>query len=360
VQREFFGNTSVEIAYSGQYADRVDRAIAGSYIPESYYVGGNSRDASAQTLLQQQVTNPFFIGNFESLRTTDPALFQRMANNAFFQARTTQRANLIRAYPHLSGNPLNVNNTNPLLMNNQPLGVVKAHSLEVTVARRYRNGLSANFAFSANDVIENRVVEAYDRAPTEWQPSQDSRPYRMSGGAVYELPFGANKKYLQEGFTGKIVGGWQIGGTFEYPPGALLDFSQNVFFNGDINSIAKDKPEIALQRDGTVDQSKYWFNTEGFVTAAALQPASYQKRAFPFRVDNLRGPGLFLVNANFVRNFGIGGSRTLQFRVDVQNLFDAVLWQNPTMDPTSTNFGKVTGATNSIMRFFTFVWKVNF
>ena len=30
------------------------------------------------------------------------------------------------------------------------------------------------------------------------------------------------------------------------------------------------------------------------------------------------------------------------------------------MNPTSTNFGKVTGATNSIMRFFTFVWKVNF
>ena len=44
----------------------------------------------------------------------------------------------------------------------------------------------------------------------------------------------------------------------------------------------------------------------------------------------------------------------------MQNLLDAVLWSNPTMDPTSTNVGKVTGATNSIMRFFTFVWKVNF
>src|SRR5688572_12343661 len=44
----------------------------------------------------------------------------------------------------------------------------------------------------------------------------------------------------------------------------------------------------------------------------------------------------------------------------VQNLFDAVLWSNPELNPTSTDFGKVTGATNSIMRFFTFVWKVNF
>ena len=56
----------------------------------------------------------------------------------------------------------------------------------------------------------------------------------------------------------------------------------------------------------------------------------------------------------------IGGGRSLQFRLDVQNLFDAVLWGNPNLDPTSTNFGKVTTATNSIMRFFTFVTKVNF
>jgi hypothetical protein len=360
VQREFFGNTSVEVAYSGQYADRVDRALAGSYIPESFYSSvTDRRDASAQTLLQQQVTNPFFIGNFEALRTSNPALYERMANNAFFQARTTQRANLIRQYPHLSGNPLVISNQNPLLLNNLPLGVVKAHSLEVTVARRYSNGLSANFAFSANDVIENRVVEAYDREPTIWQPSQDSRPYRFSGGAVYELPFGGNKPFLKEGVASKIVGGWQLGGTFEYQPGALLEFN-NAFFNGDLDSIKKDDPEIALQRDGTIDASKYWFNVDGFERAAAAQPASYQKRSFPFRLDDVRGPGYFLVNANVVRNFSIGGNRSLQFRLDVQNLLDSVLWSNPDMNPTSTNFGKVTGATNSIMRFFTFVWKVNF
>ena len=43
-----------------------------------------------------------------------------MANAPFFQARTTQRANLIRAFPHLSGNPLlspiKGANVNPLLM----------------------------------------------------------------------------------------------------------------------------------------------------------------------------------------------------------------------------------------------------
>ena len=121
----------------------------------------------------------------------------------------------------------------------------------------------------------------------------------------------------------------------------------------------RDNPEIALNRDGTVDLTKTWFNTDGL----RKRPPTNRRRSrsgFPFRVDGVRGPGLFLVNMNVVRNFGIGGGRSLQFRVDVQNLFDAVLWDNPELNPTSTNFGKITGATNSIMRFFTFVWKVNF
>ncbi|HKY20343.1 MAG TPA: hypothetical protein VJM31_03915, partial [Vicinamibacterales bacterium] len=360
VQREFFGNTSVEVAYSGQYADRLERAIAGSYIPESFYVGGQVRDNSAQSLLTQNVTNPFHISNFASLKTSDPALYNQMANNSFFQATTTQRANLIRQFPHLSGNPLLTSDQNPLQMNNRPLGVLKAHSLEISVARRYSNGLSASLAFSANKVTENRVVEAFDREPTAWEPGLTSRPYRISGGAVYELPFGANKPFLKDGFVSKLVGGWQLGGTFEHQPGALIEFTNNVFFNGDINSIAKDNPEIALQSDGTIDATKYWFNTEGFERNAANRPADYQKRAFPFRVDNLRGPGYFLVNANVGRTFGIGGRRSVQFRLDVQNLFDEALYENPNVDPTSTNFGQVRTSTNSIMRFFTFVWKVNF
>jgi hypothetical protein len=356
VQRELFGNMSVEVAYSGMYSDRVGRTIQESYIPESYYsTVTDRRDNSAQTLLQQQVTNPFHISNFESLRTSDPALYARLANNAFFQARTTQRQNLIRAFPQLGGNNLQFANL--------PLGVVKAHSLEVSVNRRYSNGLSANLALSLNDVVENRIVHDYDRAPTIWMPSQNARPFRIAGGAVYEFPFGRNKAFLnQGGVLANIVGGWQMGGTFEYQPGVVLDWDdRNIFFNGNLEDIKKDDPEIALQRDGTIDPTKTWFNVDaGFERSAALQPAAFQKRAFPFRVEGLTGPGYFLANTNIVRNFGIGGGRSLQFRVDVQNLFDNVLWQNPELNPTSSNFGKVTAATNSIMRFFTFVWKVNF
>jgi len=352
VQREVLRGLAVELAYAGSYADRVGRNINEVYVPEQYYsTVTNVRDASAQALLQQQVPNPFHISNFASLATTDPALYARLAGNAFFTAATVQRQNLLRGFPQLSG----------LVYANLPLGEVKDHSLEVTVTQRYSAGLSANVAFAARRVTENRTVEAYDRAPTLWQTSQNARPWRLSGGAVYEFPFGRSKPFLNNGgIASMLLGGWQTGGTFELQPGALLDWN-NLFFNGDLSSIAKDDPGIALQRDGTIDLTKTWINIDaGFERDAARQPAAFQKRGFPFRIDGVRGSGMFLVNANIVRNFSLGGRRQLQTRVDVQNLFDAVQWGNPNLDPTSTNFGRITTATNSIMRFFTFVTKFSF
>jgi hypothetical protein len=123
--------------------------------------------------------------------------------------------------------------------------------------------------------------------------------------------------------------------------GALLNWS-NLSFNGDVGA-AKSNPEIALQRDGTIDPTKTWFNTETtFERAANAQPATFQKRSVPFRVDGVRGPGFFLVNMNVVRNFDLPGHATFQFRVDIQNVFDTVLWANPDVNPTSSNFGKIT------------------
>jgi hypothetical protein len=60
------------------------------------------------------------------------------------------------------------------------------------------------------------------------------------------------------------------------------------------------------------------------------------------------------MNANIARNFRLGGRRTFQFRVDIQNLFNRQHYANPELNPTSTNFGQVTTVNNNVMRFITF------
>ena len=142
----------------------------------------------------------------------------------------------------------------------------------------------------------------------------------------------------------------------------MIVFGDNLFFYGNPGDIKKDKPEIALRPDGTLDPAKYWFNIENFERDPARTPTSFQTRAFPFQVDGLRGPGLKYVNLNVVRNFQLGGRRVFQARFDVQNLLNYAAYNNPITDPTNTNFGKVTTAVASAgaMRFFNFVMRFTF
>jgi hypothetical protein len=104
IQREIARNLSVEVAYDASYSDRIGIDIRQDYLPQQYWIPGerNARDTATQTLLTANVTNPFAISNFASLRTTNPVLYQRMAANGFFTATTTQRNRLLRPYSHIN------------------------------------------------------------------------------------------------------------------------------------------------------------------------------------------------------------------------------------------------------------------
>jgi hypothetical protein len=344
-QRELNRRTAVEVAYAGSYADRQGMQIRQDYLPEQYWSGANVRDTSANDFLTQNVPNPFYIANFAALQTSNPLLYQRMLGSTTFTQTTIQRHRLLRPFPHM----------NNLQYRDQPVGEIKAHSLEIILTRRYADGLTGHAGFTVNRVTENQIVHEFDREPTLWQTTNNGRPWRLTTAVVYELPFGPGKRFLADsGVVTALVGGWTVGGTYEYQPGALLNWG-NIFFHGDLNDIPKKNPEIALRPDGTFDPTKTWFNIDaGFERDTADQPAAFQKRVFPFRVDGVRGFDLSYLNMNVARTFSLGGRRSFQFRVDMQNLLNRQHYANPELNPTSTNFGQVRAVNNNVMRFITF------
>jgi hypothetical protein len=347
LQRQLSSSLGVEVAYAGAYNDELPVTIRQDYLPEQYWDGSNVRNTAANTYLTAQVPNPYFINNFAFLRTTDPVLYQRLASNPTFSSTTIQRNRLLRSFGHMT----------TLNYSNLPLGASKSHSLEVQVNRRFSNGLTGFLSFNANRVRYNRTVEEFDREPTLWQGSNDARPWRLAGVASYELPFGRGRQFLENGgVLATFAGNWQVTGTWEYQPGALIDWNlppgtvNNIFFNGDLDDIALDDP--------TRDE---WFNTDaGFERDPARVPAAFQKRAFPFRIDGLRGQKLTFTNLSIQRNFSAGGGRTWQLRMDAQNVFNRQQWQGPTLNPTSTLFGQVTTVALNQMRFFTFGARMTF
>ena len=56
----------------------------------------------------------------------------------------------------------------------------------VVLTRRYANGLTGNAGFTLNRVTENRTVHEFDREPTLWQTTNNGRPWRVTGLALYE------------------------------------------------------------------------------------------------------------------------------------------------------------------------------
>jgi carboxypeptidase family protein len=342
LQRQLSASLGVEVAYAGAYNDELPVTIRQDYLPEQYWDGSSVRNTAANTYLTAQVPNPYFINNFAFLRTTDPVLYQRLASNPTFSSATIQRNRLLRSFGHMTN----------LNYSNLPLGASKSHSLEVQVNRRFSNGLTGFLSFNANRVRYNRTVEEFDREPTLWQGSNDARPWRLAGVASYELPFGRGRQFLEDGgVLAAVASNWQITGTWEYQPGALLDWGgQNIFFNGDLDDIALGDP--------TRDR---WFDIDaGFERDPARIPAAFQKRAFPFRIDGVRGMPLMLTNLSIQRNFGAGNGRTWQLRMDAQNVFNRQQWMGPTLNPTSTLFGRVTTVAANQMRFFTFGARMTF
>lgn len=340
IQRELWGTSSIEVAYNYQYSDRLSMTRREDFLPEQYWSGENVRDTSQQNYLQQNVPNPFLLENFASLQQTDPLLYARLAGNSFFTATTVPLHRLLRGpFPQYSS----------VSFADLPIGRQTTHGIEINFQRRFNGGFAFNAAYSGNRIRNLEFLNEFDREPNLWQPSPNGRPHRVTAGGILELPFGPGRRWATTGVLGAVAGGWQVGGTLEYQPGPLLNWG-NVFFYGNFDDIAVDNP--------TLDR---WFNVDaGFERDPAKTPANFQKRVFPFRINGVRGPNLLNMNINFMRTFPLGDRRTLSFRVDIINFTNRTTFGNPNLNPTSTNFGRITSATPATPRFVQFVARVVF
>ncbi len=319
VQRQIGASAKLDIAYAGSYSDRIAYSRTMVPLPGQYWTTTMVRNDANATNLDANVTNPFYIGNFASLKTTHPVIYQDMSTNSFFTSSTIRKSLLLRTSPQMNG----VNNKT------LPLGEARTHSLEMSFERRFAKGFNLNLSYARIQGERNTFLNEYD-VDAVWIETNEVRPHRFTGTGIFELPFGKGRPFAKQGLLSWIVGGFQLAATYEWQPGPRSSFS-NCFFYGNLSDISTGTH--------TLDR---WFNTDNFGRTTAQSPARYTARIFPLYVDGVRRDRTNQWNVNLQREFPIAERAKLQMRVDALNLQNRSQFSDPTTDPLNTNFGKVT------------------
>jgi len=330
-------NNVVEVAYVATYSDRLPISEPLQPLDQKYWAQGNVRDNAVATAMNLAVTNPFTLTNFAGLKTTDPLIYQSMSGNSFFTSKTIAKNRLLRVYPQMNG-----------LNETTSIGEAKTHSLITSFMRRFSHGWMMQASYTAMyGKFRDYFYNEYDPAPS-WRSTNNTRPQRVTMMGSWDLPFGARRQFLKQGWAGQVVGGWKLSSTYVYQPGPLLSWG-NVFYYGKLSEIPNDNQTMAQ-----------WFNTANFNRVSGNAPNSFQARIFPFVIDGVRGDRTSQINANLQREFSYKERYKLLARLDVLNIMNRSQMDVPSTDPLNTNFGKVISQTTAQNRFVTIQFRFRF
>jgi hypothetical protein len=149
---------------------------------------------------------------------------------------------------------------------------------------------------------------------------------------VYELPFGAGRTYVNSGPFSKIVGGWNVSGTWTMYTGQWFAASlgspvSNTQSTGAaVVTSATERPNWVsnpnVMPSGEQQNIYHWFNVGAFAI-----PTQY---TFGNSGNGIiLGPGYFNLDAGIHREFPIREQMKLTFRWEMFNAFNHANFNNP-------------------------------
>jgi hypothetical protein len=286
--------------------------------------------------MNRNVANPFNIKNFASLQASDPLVYKYMSTLGFFTSGTIRKYQLLRAFPQFSGN---LTGLRPGLDGEDVRGKVNYGDFELRVEKRFAKGFSANFSYCRvfKSTTGDYYANEFDTEPSA-RPNNQTRPWRFVWDSIVQLPFGKGHRRASDGWASYLAGGWEFGWIWQKQGGSALSWG-NRFYYGNLEDI-----ESAFNHGAVWSKDVHqWFDPNmPFEKASAKQPGTFHMNVFPSRLDALRGPGIHNWDVKVARRFQIREQMSALFSVDFLNAFNHTNFSDPNLDPTSSDFGKLT------------------
>jgi hypothetical protein len=208
--------------------------------------------------------------------------------------------------------------------------------LQLVFQRRYSGGLSVNSNYT--------LAQAEWDSFVPWDPTQIERfdapgdiRHRVVFSATYELPWRD-----QRGFTGKVLGGWQVNTVAFYQTGLPFDVTNAA---ARTNTGAGDRPNMIADpelpsKERTV---RRWFNTSAFVAQPQLTAGNTPRNV-------MHGPPHRRIDFSIFKDFTLKDNHKLQVRAEVYNLTNIANFANPNGQLGNANFGVISDTGTGIAR----------
>lgn len=329
VQRELPGRFVFEANFvtAWGYDMPVNRNL--DFVPRSFLGTNPASDTAANTLLAATIPNPFK----NLLPSTSP----------LNSANTITRAQSLLPFPQFTN-----------LWIQQYNGSNRYNALQLQVSQRFSKDLTFSASYTRSRLRENLTYLNPSDASLENRISPDDRPDRFTFSAVYQLPFGHNRKFARNAnrVVDAVIGGWQLNGTYEWQSGEpfLLSPTQVWYYGGDVAQV--------LARTGQNDGQghKYGIDISAFtiplvnnVGIVRLNNFNTGLRNVPTTLDGMRNQPFLNVNLSIAKNFNFGEGKKLQFRAEAINALNHPYFGSGIgLDPSNAGtFGLVTTQRNN-------------
>jgi Carboxypeptidase regulatory-like domain/TonB dependent receptor len=199
-------------------------------------------------------------------------------------------------------------------------GSANYNALQTSITQRFSNGLSfnANYAFSKlmDDIVspQNPFV-SWD---VEWARGNREIPHNLSVNALYELPFGAGKRWGNSGGgLSHVLGGWQVNGVVLARSGQVYTVTLGAVTRSGTGWTTNQRPDVVSDLDhaGVINGPTGWLNPAAFSDPTAGTFGNLGR-------NTERGPYFLQVDVSLFKNLQLGSNRKVQVRVEIYNVIN--------------------------------------
>ena len=258
----------------------------------------------------------------------------------------------------------------------QNVGMSTYHALLVSLARRYRNGLTlqasytwaknltdADSALPNNGISVSQVQNPFDLRQEKAISAQDI-PHTFVVAPLYRLPFGRDHRWLHSGITSYVAGGWELGSVQRYESGQPISFCCATGVPGFENSLYYSRvPQQPLASAayasghlnplGGAGVNNY-FNPAAFLdpNAASVRSqrpnAAWQFGDIPRVTGEIRTQKYFNEDISVLKTTRIKEGVDFVLKGEFLNVFNRHQFALPgDLNPTDGNFGVPTGTVST-------------